>query len=42
MLLEYIDKAMSKAVYDKLEDRSFSGKIPKCPGVIKGVKMNFF
>ncbi len=34
MLIEYIDKAMSKAVYDKLEDGSFSGKIPPCPGVI--------
>ncbi len=34
MLIEYIDKAMSKAVYDKLEDRSFCGKIPQCPGVI--------
>jgi predicted RNase H-like HicB family nuclease len=34
MLIEYIDKAMSKAVYDKLEDGSFFGKIPNCPGVI--------
>jgi len=34
MLIEYIDKATSKAVYDKLEDGSFSGKIPNCPGVI--------
>jgi predicted RNase H-like HicB family nuclease len=34
MLVEYISKAMSKAVYDKLEDGSFSGKIPQCPGVI--------
>ena len=34
MLIEYIDKAMSQAVYDKLDDGSFSGKIPKCPGVI--------
>ena len=25
---------MSKAVYDKLDDGSFSGKIPQCPGVI--------
>ena len=25
---------MSKAVYDKLEDGSFSGKITQCPGVI--------
>jgi predicted RNase H-like HicB family nuclease len=34
MLLEYINEAMGKAVYDKLEDGSFSGKIPQCPGVI--------
>jgi len=34
MLIEYINNAMSKAVYDKLEDGSFSGKIPQCPGVI--------
>jgi predicted RNase H-like HicB family nuclease len=34
MLIEYINKAMSKAVYDKLEDDSFSGKIPQCPGVL--------
>ena len=34
MLIEYIDKAMSKAVYDKFEDDTFVGKIPLCPGVI--------
>lgn len=34
MLVEYINKAVSKAVYDKLEDNSFSGKIPQCHGVI--------
>ena len=34
MLIEYINKAMSKAVYDKLEDGSFFGKIPECPGVV--------
>ena len=34
MLIEYINKAMSEAVYDKLEDGSFSGKISKCPGII--------
>ncbi len=34
MLIEYVNKAMSKAVYDKLEDESFSGKIPQCPGVV--------
>ena len=34
MLIEYIEKAMSKAVYDKSDDGSFFGKIPQCPGVI--------
>jgi predicted RNase H-like HicB family nuclease len=34
MLIGYINKAMSKAEYDKLEDGSFSGRIPQCPGVI--------
>jgi predicted RNase H-like HicB family nuclease len=34
MLIEYINKAMSKAVYDKLEGGTFSGKIPQCPGVV--------
>jgi len=34
MLLEYINEAMQEAVYDKLEDNSFCGKIPQCPGVI--------
>jgi len=34
MLTEYIDKAMSKAVYDKLDDESFSGKISECSGVV--------
>ena len=34
MLVKYINKAMSQAVYDKLEDGSFCGKIPECPGVL--------
>ena len=34
MLIEYINKAMSKAVYEKLEDGNFVGKIPLCSGVI--------
>ncbi len=34
MLTQYINKAMGSAVYDKLEDGSFSGKIPQCTGVI--------
>ena len=31
---DYIERAMSSAIYDKLEDGSFSGKIPPCQGVI--------
>ncbi len=34
MLIDYINKALSKAEYDKLEDGTFSGRIPQCPGVI--------
>ena len=34
MLIEYINMAMSKAVYEKLEDGSYSGRIPQTPGVI--------
>jgi len=34
MLIDYINKAMSKAQYDKLEDGSFSGIIPQCSGVM--------
>ena len=34
MLTEYINKAMTKAVYEKLEDATYSGKIPECPGVV--------
>lgn len=34
MLTEYIDKAMSKAIYDKLKDGTYCGRIPECPGTI--------
>lgn len=34
MLIEYVNKAMSKAVYDKMDDGSFNGKITQCPGVV--------
>ncbi len=34
MLIEYINKAMTKAVYEKLEDGTYFGKAPQCPGVI--------
>ena len=33
-LTDYINCAMEYAEYDKLEDGSFTGRIPKCKGVI--------
>ena len=34
VLTGYIENALSEAEYDKLEDGSFSGRIPSCKGVI--------
>lgn len=34
ILSEYIDLAMAQAIYDKLEDKSYAGRIPDCKGVI--------
>ena len=34
ILTGYIDMALSRAEYDKLEDGTFSGQIPGCKGVI--------
>jgi len=34
ILTDYISLAMAQAVYDKLEDGAFAGRIPVCPGVI--------
>lgn len=34
ILSGYIEKAMSEALYDKLEDGTFAGKIPSCKGVV--------
>lgn len=34
ILSEYLEQAMSEALYDKLEDGTFTGKIPVCKGVI--------
>jgi predicted RNase H-like HicB family nuclease len=34
ILTGYIEGALSQAEYDKLEDSSFSGRIPSCKGVI--------
>jgi len=34
ILTGYVDQLMNEAVYDKLEDGSFAGRIPLCKGVI--------
>ena len=34
VLSEYVEHAMAQAVYDKLEDGTFSGRIPPCKGVV--------
>jgi predicted RNase H-like HicB family nuclease len=34
ILTEYVDHAMAQAEYDKLEDGTFSGRIPVCQGVV--------
>jgi predicted RNase H-like HicB family nuclease len=34
VISEYIARAMALAEYDKLDDGSFSGRIPACKGVI--------
>jgi predicted RNase H-like HicB family nuclease len=34
VLSDYVEEAMSQAVYDKLEDGTFAGRIPPCVGVV--------
>ena len=34
ILSEYVDQAMAQAVYDKLKDGTFAGRIPSCKGVV--------
>ena len=34
VLSDYMDQAMAQALYDKLEDGTFSGRIPPCKGVL--------
>jgi predicted RNase H-like HicB family nuclease len=34
ILTNYIESALDVAVYDKLEDNSYAGKIPECKGVL--------
>jgi predicted RNase H-like HicB family nuclease len=34
ILTDYLERALSQAEYDKLEDGSFFGRIPSCKGVV--------
>ena len=34
ILSEYVEQALAQAVYDKIEDGTFTGRIPSCKGVI--------
>jgi len=34
ILTEYVNQLMANAVYDKLEDDTFAGRIPQCKGVV--------
>lgn len=34
ILTEYVSQLMAYAVYDKLEDGTFAGRIPQCKGVV--------
>ncbi len=34
VLSEYVEEALDQALYDKLEDDTFAGRIPACKGVV--------
>lgn len=34
LLSDYVNHAMAQAVYDKLDDGTYAGRIPPCTGVI--------
>jgi len=34
VLSDYVEEALAQAVYDKLEDGTFAGRVPPCVGVI--------
>jgi predicted RNase H-like HicB family nuclease len=34
ILSDYVEQALANAVYDKLEDGTFAGRIPPCKGVV--------
>jgi len=34
ILSEYVEQTMAQATYDKLEDGTYSGRIPSCKGAV--------
>jgi predicted RNase H-like HicB family nuclease len=34
ILTDYVESALSRAAYEKLDDGSYAGSIPECPGVV--------
>jgi len=34
VLTDYVESALAQAVYDKLEDDTYAGRIPACTGVL--------
>jgi predicted RNase H-like HicB family nuclease len=34
VLSDYVDEALAQANFEKLEDGSYAGRIPPCPGVV--------
>lgn len=34
ILSDYVDSALQLAEFDKLEDGTFAGRVPECPGAI--------
>lgn len=34
ILSEYVERAMAEVLYDKLEDGTYTGRIPTCKGVV--------
>ena len=34
VLSDYVAEALAQAVYEKLEDASYAGRVPPCPGAV--------
>ncbi len=34
ILTDYVNHGMAEASYEKLDDNSYSGRVPSCPGVV--------